>query len=308
MTVLVVAEVFGGKLQKATKAAVAAAQALGGAEVLVACPDAMRVAKQAAALKGVKRVLACDADFFDSHLPEDFAPLAARLAQGVEAVAFGSGAFGKNVAPRTAALLDCPMVSDVTEILGDKTFVHPIYAGNAYETVTVSSDRYVFTVRPTAFDAAAEGGDAPIEETPAPKPASQTKLIRFIEHKSARPELTQADVVVSGGRGCGSKENFEKIIFSLADKLGAAVGASRAAVDANFTVNDNQVGQTGKIVAPSLYIAVGVSGAIQHIAGMQDSKVIVAINKDPDAAIFKHATYGLVADLNEAVPELVSKL
>lgn len=309
MTVLVIAEHNNQTLNPATLHAVAAASKLGSVHVLVAGFQAAAVAAQAAAVEGVEKVIHADAEHYQHALPEEVAPLAVALAGGYSHIAAAATAQGKNTAPRIAALLDVPQISDLTEIVDAATFVRPIYAGNAFATVQTDGSQAVLTFRTTAFAAAsAQGGNATIEQTAA-LPAQN--LSRFVgEHivQSDRPELTQAKTVVSGGRALGSAEQFNNIITPLADVLQAAVGASRAAVDAEYAPNDYQVGQTGKVVAPDLYIAVGISGAIQHIAGMQDSKTIVAINKDPDAPIFNVADYGMVGDLFEIVPQLTEAL
>ncbi|MBR5675858.1 MAG: FAD-binding protein [Neisseriaceae bacterium] len=305
MSVLVIAELNNGQLAPSVLNAVAAAQKLGGVDILVAGDSVSAAADAAKSITGVAKVLTCEA----AHLTvaEELAPLVVSLAGGYDAVAAASSSFGKNLLPRVAALLDCAMVSDVSEVVDNQTFTHPIYAGNAFETVKVNG-KVVFTVRTTAFDPAATGGSAAVESVAAPAALGISSFVGREIQKSDRPELTQARIVVSGGRGVGSKDNFNNIIVPLADALGAAVGASRAAVDSEYAPNDYQVGQTGKVVAPELYIAVGISGAIQHLAGMQDSKVIVAINKDPEAPIFNVADYGLVADLFEAAPELTAAL
>lgn len=310
MTVLVIADINGNnELQSATLHTITAAKKLGDVEVLVAGEGVNDVAGKIAQIDGVKKVLFSNAAHYKNGLAEELAPLVKSQAESYSHILFSSTAFGKNLAPRVTALLDGAQVTDVTAIQDAQTFQHPIYAGNAFETVQVGNPKIVLTVRGTAFDAAnASGGSGATEEIPATPASGKTKFVSVDIQKSERPELTSASVVVSGGRGLASKENFEKIVFPLADKLGAAIGASRAAVDAGYIPNDFQVGQTGKVVAPQLYIALGISGAIQHVAGMQDSKVIVAINKDPDATIFQIADYGLVADVNEAVPELISKL
>ncbi len=309
MTVLIIAEHDNQHLAAATRHAVTAGSKLGEVHVLVAGSGAAAVAEQAKQVAGVAKVLLADAEHYAGGLAEELAPLVVKLAADYRYVAAAASTFGKNLMPRVAALLDCPQVSDLTEIVDGKTFVRPIYAGNAFATVSSDADKLALTFRITAFaEAAASGGQAEVVQVEA---ASAQGLSRFISRelvKSDRPELTQARVVVSGGRALGSVEKFNELLQPLADKLGAAIGASRAAVDADYAPNDCQVGQTGKVVAPELYIAIGISGAIQHTAGMQDSKVIVAINKDPEAAIFNIADYGLVVDLFEAVPELTAAL
>jgi electron transfer flavoprotein alpha subunit len=309
MTALVLAEHDNRELAQATLPAVTAAAALGGdVDVLVAGHQCGEAAEAAARVKGVARVLQVEHPGYADPLAEDLALLLERLAPGYEAILAASTTHGKNVMPRLAALLDVAQLSDIVEVLGPDTFKRYIYAGNALATVRTSDAKKVITVRTTAFDAApAEGGSAAIERI---DPVDRAGLSEFAGREVSggeRPELTSARIVVSGGRGMGSGENF-RIIEELADVLGAAVGASRAAVDAGYVPNDYQVGQTGKIVAPDLYVAVGISGAIQHLAGMKDSKVIVAINKDEEAPIFQIADYGLVADLFKAVPELTAEL
>ena len=269
---------------------------------------AAAVAEQAVKVAGVEKVLLADAPHYAEALAEELAPLVVSLAVDYRYIASAADAFGKNLMPRIAALLDCSQVSDVVEIIDGDTFVRPIYAGNALVTLKCTEPKLVLTFRTTAFDAAADGGSA---ETVSAAPAPAQNISRFVSRElpqSERPELTQARVVVSGGKGLGSKENFDVVLTPLADVLGAAIGASRAAVDAEYAPNDYQVGQTGKVVAPELYIAVGISGAIQHIAGMQDSKTVVAINKDPEAAIFNAADYGIVGDLFDIVPQLTVAL
>ena len=259
-------------------------------------------------MAGVEKVLLADAPHYAEALAEELAPLVVSLAADYRYIASAADAFGKNLMPRIAALLDCSQVSDVVEIIDGDTFVRPIYAGNALVTLKCTEPKLVLTFRTTAFDAATDGGSA---ETVSAAPALAQNISRFVSRElpqSERPELTQARVVVSGGKGLGSKENFDAVLTPLADVLGAAIGASRAAVDAEYAPNDYQVGQTGKVVAPELYIAVGISGAIQHIAGMQDSKTVVAINKDPEAAIFNAADYGIVGDLFDIVPQLTAAL
>ena len=304
MAVLVVAEHDNEALKPATLNAVTAAAKLGDVHVLVAGLDCQAVAEAAATVAGVSKVLVCDDAACAHGLAENLAPLLVGLAGGYSALLAPATAGGKNLMPRVAALLDVAQISEITEVLSEDTFVRPIYAGSAMATVQSGDAIKVITVRITGFDAAAEGAAAaPIEAVPA---APASPLSSFVGHqltRSERPELTSAPVVISGGRGMQSGDNFH-LLEAIADKLGAAVGASRAAVDAGFVPNDYQVGQTGKVVAPDLYIAVGISGAIQHLAGMKDSKVIVAINKDEEAPIFQVADYGLVADLFEAMPAL----
>ena len=309
MSVLIIAEHDNQQLNPATLHAVSAAAKLGDVHVLVAGEAAGAVAEAARKISGVSKVLLAEAPHYAAGLAEELAPLVVQLAADYSSIGATATAFGKNLLPRVAALLDVQQVSDLTEVVDEKTFVRPIYAGNAFKTLRSKQDKLVLTFRATAFEAATvEGGNAEIVEAPA-TPAQN--LSRFISREliqSDRPELTQAKVVVSGGRALGSAEQFKNIMEPLADSLGAAIGASRAAVDAEYAANDTQVGQTGKVVAPQLYIAVGISGAIQHTAGMQDSKVIVAINKDPDAPIFNIADYGLVGDLFEVVPQLTAAL
>lgn len=309
MTVLVIAEVEGNTLKSSTLNTITAAAKLGEVHVLVAGAAAKGAADAAAKVSGVARVVYAEATGLEHNLAENLTPVIVNLARKYSHILAPASSFGKNVMPRVAALLDVQQVSDIISIESEDTFKRPIYAGNAIATVKSADNPKIITVRGTAFAAAAtEGGSAAVESLTAGE--GDVQLTRFVGQelsKSERPELTSAKVIVSGGRGMGSGDNF-KIIEALADKLGAAVGASRAAVDAGFAPNDWQVGQTGKIVAPQLYIAVGISGAIQHLAGMKDSKVIVAINKDPDAPIFQVADYGLVADLFTAVPEMTSAL
>ena len=305
MAILVIAEHNNGALGAATLNTVAAAQKIGGdIAVLVAGQNVGGVAEAAAKIAGVSKVLVADNAAYAHQLPENVAPLIAELGKGYSHVLAAATTNGKNFLPRVAALLDVDQISEIIEVVSADTFKRPIYAGNAIATVQSSAAVKVITVRGTGFDAvAAEGGSAAVEAVSGPADAGKSAFVGEELAKSDRPELTAAKIVVSGGRGMGNGDNF-KILYALADKLGAAVGASRAAVDAGFVPNDMQVGQTGKIVAPQLYIAVGISGAIQHLAGMKDSKVIVAINKDEEAPIFQVADYGLVADLFEAVPEL----
>lgn len=309
MSVLVIAEHDNASLKVATLNTVAAAAKIGGdIAVLVAGSGCATAAKAAAAVAGVKKVLVADAPQYKDHLAENLAALVVALAGGYTHVLAPATSFGKNVAPRIAALLDVAQISDIVEVKGADTFVRPIYAGNALATVQSADKIKVITVRTTGFDAAAaSGGSAATENATAVADTGLSSLVGRALTKSERPELTSARVVVSGGRGMGSGENF-KLLEPLADKLHAAMGASRAAVDAGFVPNDWQVGQTGKIVAPDLYIAVGISGAIQHLAGMKDSRVIVAINKDEEAPIFQVADYGIVGDLFQIVPELVKEL
>jgi electron transfer flavoprotein alpha subunit len=309
MTVLVVAEHDNAGLRAATLNTVTAAQRIGGpVHILVAGSSCGGAAAAAARVPGVEKVRVVDAPHYVHPLAESIAALVVALAEGYSHILAAATTTGKNFMPRVAALLDVAQVSDIVAVDSADTFVRPIYAGNALATVQSGDRIKVITVRTTGFDAApAQGGSAGLEQVSAAADPGQSRLLAQELTKSARPELTAARVIVSGGRGMGSGENF-KILEALADKLGAAVGASRAAVDSGFVPNDYQVGQTGKVVAPELYIAVGISGAIQHLAGMKDSKVIVAINKDGEAPIFQVADYGLVADLFQVVPELTSKL
>jgi len=309
MAVLVIAEHDNAALKPTTLNTVAAAQKIGGAiHILVAGSNCGAAALAAAKVGGVEKVRVVDAAQYAHPLAESLAALVVPLAEGYSHILAPATTTGKNFMPRVAALLDVAQISDIVAVESGDTFVRPIYAGNALATVQSSDPIKVITVRATGFDAApAEGGAAAVETASAAADPGLSKLIGQELTKSERPELTSARVIVSGGRGMGSGENF-KILEALADRLGAAVGASRAAVDSGFVPNDYQVGQTGKVVAPELYVAVGISGAIQHLAGMKDSKVIVAINKDAEAPIFGVADYGLVADLFQAVPELTSKL
>ena len=308
--VLVVAEHDNKTIKKATLNAVAAAQKIGGdLHLLVAGHQAGDAAKAASQIAGVKKVLHADAPHLAEFLAENVAALVVSLAKGYSHILAPSTSNGKNVMPRVAALLDVQQISDIVAVESADTFVRPIYAGNALATVKSKDAIKVITVRTTAFDAvAATGGSAAVEAAPAPADAGVSSFVGREVSKSERPELTGAKIIVSGGRGMGSGENFTKVLEPLADKLGAAMGASRAAVDAGFVPNDWQVGQTGKIVAPDLYIAVGISGAIQHLAGMKDSRVIVAINKDEEAPIFQVADYGLVGDLFQLVPNVLEEL
>jgi electron transfer flavoprotein alpha subunit len=309
MSVLVVAEHDNAGIKPATLNTVAAATELGGdVEVLVAGDGCDGAAEAAAKIAGVAKVLKADAPHLGHGLAENLAPLVARLAEGHSHVLAPATTFGKNVMPRVAALLDAQQISEISKIDGPDTFERPFYAGNAIATVKSTDAIKVITVRGTGFDAApAEGGSASIEDVDAGADAGLSSFVGQELTKSDRPELTTAKIIISGGRGMQSGENFT-LLEAVADKLNAAIGASRAAVDAGFVPNDYQVGQTGKVVAPELYIAVGISGAIQHLAGMKDSKVIVAINKDEEAPIFQVADYGLVADLFKALPELAEEL
>jgi len=308
MSVLVIAEHDGKLLKSGSANAVTAATQMGGdVTVLVAGHQCAEAARAAAKLAGVKRVLHSDAPHYKGSLAENLAALIVPLAPQYSHVVAPATGFGKNLMPRVAALLDVQQISEISAVMAPDTFVRPIYAGNVLITVKSSDKIKVVTVRATGFDAAAEGGSAPVETLAAGPDAGLSKFNGQELTKSARPELAAARIIVSGGRGMGSADNF-KILEALADKLGAAVGASRAAVDSGYVTNDYQVGQTGKIVAPELYIAVGISGAIQHLAGMKDSKVIVAINKDAEAPIFAVANYWIVEDLFKAVPELTAEL
>jgi electron transfer flavoprotein alpha subunit len=309
MKTLVLVEHDNRHVKDATLATVTAAAKLGEAHLLVAGKDCRAVAEAAAKIAGVGKVHLADDAAYEHQLAENVAPLVADLMESHDAFLAPATTTGKNIAPRVAALLDVMQVSDIISVEGESSFTRPIYAGNAIATVESSDTKLVVTVRGTAFDkAAAEGGSAAIEEVSGPGDAGLSSFVKLEAEESERPELTSAKVIVSGGRALKDGETFDKLILPLADKLKAAVGASRAAVDAGYVPNDYQVGQTGKIVAPDLYIAIGISGAIQHLAGMKDSKVIVAINKDADAPIFQVADIGLVADLFDAVPELTEKL
>jgi electron transfer flavoprotein alpha subunit len=310
MPILVVAEHDNAAVRKSTLNAVAAAQKIGGdIHVLVAGHQAAPAAKAAAQIPGVAKVLHADAPHLGEFLAENVAALVVQLGKGYSHVLAPSTSNGKNVMPRAAALLDVQQISDIAGVESADTFVRPIYAGNALATVKSKDPIKVITVRTTAFDAVpASGGNAPVETVAPPADSGLSSFVSREVSKSERPELTAAKIIVSGGRGMGSGENFTKVLEPLADKLGAAMGASRAAVDAGFVPNDWQVGQTGKIVAPDLYFAVGISGAIQHLAGMKDSRVIVAINKDEEAPIFQVADYGLVGDLFQLVPQVVDEL
>ena len=309
MTSLVLAEHDNASLKAATLSAIMAAQQIGGdIHVLVAGKGCSGAAQAAAKVAGVSKVRVADADQYAHALAEPLAALIVSLAGDYSHLIAPATTSGKNVMPRVAALLDVAQISDISAVVSADTFVRPIYAGNALATVQSKDAKKVITVRASAFDKAkAEGGSAAVENVAAAADPALSTFVGQELSKSERPELASARIVVSGGRGMGSGENF-KIIEALADKLGAGVGASRAAVDAGFVPNDYQVGQTGKIIAPELYIAVGISGAIQHLAGMKDSKVIVAINKDPEAPIFQVADYGLVGDLFTVVPELTKAL
>jgi electron transfer flavoprotein alpha subunit len=309
MPILVIAEHDNLALKAATLNTVTAARRIGTeVHVLVAGCACAPVAAAAARIAGVAKVLIADAGQYGDQTAENLATLVVAQSAGYSHILAPATTFGKDLLPRVAALLDVAQVSDIVEVVADDTFVRPIYAGNALATVKSADPIKVITVRTTAFDAAGDGGESPIEPVAAVSAQGQTTLIGRELTKSERPELAAASIIVSGGRGLGSGENYHRLLEPLADKLGAALGASRAAVDAGFVPNDYQVGQTGKIVAPQLYVAIGISGAIQHLAGMKESKVIVAINKDPDAPIFQIADYGLVADLFQAVPELTAAL
>lgn len=309
MKTLVWVEHDNQSLKDATLSAVTAASKLGDVDLLVAGQGCGTVADAAAKIAGVGKVLVADDAAYGHALAENVAPLIVKLMDGYDAFVTPSTSNGKNVAPRVAALLDVMQISDILSVEGPDTFTRPIYAGNAIATVQSKDAKKVLTVRGTAFEkAATEGGSATVEAVSGTGDAGLSSFVSAEIAKSERPELTSAKIVVSGGRALGSSENFHKYIEPLADKLGAAVGASRAAVDAGYVPNDYQVGQTGKIVAPEIYMAIGISGAIQHLAGMKDSKTIIAINKDEDAPIFQVADIGLVADLFTAVPELTEKL
>ena len=310
MSVLVIAEHDNASVKGATLNTVTAAVACGGdVHVLIAGHNASAAAQSAAQIAGVAKVIHADAPGLEHGLAENVAAQVLAIAGNYSHILFPATASGRNVAPRVAAKLDVAQVSDITKVVSPDTFERPIYAGNAIATVQSADSVKVITVRATGFDAAAAtGGSAAVETAAATADAGKSSFMGSEIAKSDRPELTAAKIIVSGGRALGSKEKFDEVMTPLADKLGAALGASRAAVDAGYAPNDWQVGQTGKIVAPQLYIAAGISGAIQHLAGMKDSKVIVAINKDPEAPIFSVADYGLEADLFTAVPELVKAL
>ena len=307
MTILVIAEHDQQSLKAATLNTITAARQIGGdIHVLVAGANCQAAAEQAATLQGVSLVKVADAAHYQSQTADNLTALVIAQAAGYSHILAPATTFGKNLSPRIAALLDVAQISEITGVESADTFVRPIYAGNALATVKSADPVKVITVRSTAFDAVDAGNAAEIVAIAAAADTAQSTLTHRELTKSERPELGAAKIIVSGGRGLGSGENYHKLLEPLADKLGAALGASRAAVDAGFVPNDYQVGQTGKIVAPQLYVAVGISGAIQHLAGMKESKVIVAINKDPDAPIFQVADYGLVGDLFEVVPQLVS--
>jgi electron transfer flavoprotein alpha subunit len=309
MAALVIAEHDHGTLKGATLNTVTAAIACGGdVHVLVAGHNAAAAAAAAAQIAGVAKVLHADGASLAEGLAENVAAQVLAVAASYSHILFPATAGGKNVAPRVAALLDVAQVTDITKVIAADTFERPIYAGNAIATVQALDAVKVITVRTTGFDAAGQGGSAAVESITAVADSGKSSFVGRETTKSDRPELTAAKIIVSGGRAMGSSDKFNEVLIPLADKLNAALGASRAAVDAGYAPNDWQVGQTGKIVAPSLYIACGISGAIQHLAGMKDSKVIVAINKDPEAPIFSVADYGLEADLFTAVPELVNSL
>jgi electron transfer flavoprotein alpha subunit len=309
MSVLVLVEHDGGSIKDATLATVTAASKLGNVNALVVGNDVDSVAQAAAKIAGVSKVYAASAPALEHQLAEAVAPIAAKLMESHDAFLAPSTTTGKNIAPRVAALLDVMQITDILSVEGPDTFTRPIYAGNAIATVRSKDAKNIITVRTTAFEkAASEGGSASVEQIDASGDPGNSSFVSGEASESERPELTSAKVIVSGGRALGSSEQFHALIDPLADKLGAAVGASRAAVDAGYAPNDYQVGQTGKIVAPEVYIAVGISGAIQHLAGMKDSKVIIAINKDEEAPIFQVADIGLVGDLFKIVPELTEKL
>ena len=309
MTALLVAEHDNKSLKDSTNKALTAAKALGGdVHVLVAGAGCKAVADAAAKLDGVKKVLLADAPAYQHALAEPLAALIVSLAGPYDAIVAPATTNGKNVMPRVAALLDVMQVSEVSKVIGPDTFERPVYAGNAVQTVKSKDAKKILTIRTSTFQPTGEGGSAPVEAAAAAADPGISSFVGEELSKSDRPELTSAKIIISGGRAMQSRDNFTKYIEPVADRLGAAVGASRAAVDAGYAPNDWQVGQTGKVVAPDLYIAVGISGAIQHLAGMKDSKVIVAINKDEEAPIFQVADFGLVADLYQALPELEAEL
>lgn len=308
MSVLIIAEHNNQQLNPATLHAVTAAAKLGEVHILVAGSNAAAVAESAKQINGVTKVLLADAPYYGEALAEEITPLVVKLVGDYRYIGATATAFGKNLLPRIAALLDVPQISDLTEVVDNKTFIRPIYAGNAFETVQSDAPKLVLTFRATSFDAAESGGNAEVQTIEATPAQNLSRFVKRELTQSDRPELTQAKVVVAGGRALGSAEQFNALLTPLADIFGAAIGASRAAVDAEYAPNDAQVGQTGKVVAPQLYFAIGISGAIQHTAGMQDSKVIVAINKDPDAPIFSVSDYGIVGDLFDIVPQLTAAL
>ena len=312
MSNLVYIEHAHGKVQKASAVALAAANKAGGDAIAVVLGKGVDAVAAEAGKLGVSKVIVIDDDRLENYLADIYSKAVAQVAQsaGATKVWAGATAVGKDLFPRVAHILGAGMASEITEVSDDGSYVRPTYAGNAMATVTVETDTHVVTVRGTAFEAVQAGGsDAPVEKAElAGDAASKMRFVEFAETKSDRPQLTEAEIVVSGGRGLKSGENFTEVLEPLVDAMGAAMGASRAAVDAGFVPNDLQVGQTGKVVAPQLYVAVGISGAIQHLAGMKDSKVIVAINKDPDAPIFSITDYGLVADLFKAVPEMTDEV
>ncbi|MBB4216438.1 electron transfer flavoprotein alpha subunit [Rhizobium sp. BK212] len=309
MTILLLADHDNASLSDQTAKALTAASKIGGdVHVLVAGKGAKAAADAAAKLAGVSKVLLAESDALANNLAEPLAELIVSLAGSYDTILSAATSVGKNVLPRVAALLDVAQVSEIIEVISADTFKRPIYAGNAIQTVQATDAKKVITVRTASFASAAEGGSAPIETVAAVSDPALSRFVADALSASDRPELTSAKIIISGGRALGSAEKFREVILPLADKLGAAVGASRAAVDAGYAPNDWQVGQTGKVVAPQLYIACGISGAIQHLAGMKDSKVIVAINKDEEAPIFQVADYGLVADLFDVLPELQKAL
>ena len=309
MSILVIAEHDNSSIKGATLNTIAAASNINGeVTLLVAGFDISNVIDEAKTISGVSKIISCDHELYKHFLAEDFAKLVLSIANSYSYILAPATTFGKNLMPRIAAKLDISQVSDIIKVISVDTFLRPIYAGNAFATVKSTDAKKCITIRPTSFEACeTSGGSAPVEKIEATEEFKLSKFVKREEVKSDRPELGTARVVVSGGRGMQNGENF-KLITDIADKLNAAIGASRAAVDAGYISNEHQVGQTGKVVAPDLYMAVGISGAIQHLAGMKDSKVIVAINKDDEAPIFQVADYGLVADLFDAVPELDKKL
>ena len=308
MTTLLIAEHDNNNISDSVRKAITAAKEIGETvDILVAGKDCNSVADEAAKISGVNKVLICDNEIYSKHLAEPYADLIVSLAGNYNTFIAPAATTSKNYMPRVAAILDVPQVSDIISVIDNQTFEHPIYAGNAIETVKLLSEKKVITVRATAFQASEDQEAADIEAIDSAANPGLSEYISEELTESDRPELTSAKIIISGGRGMQSGDNFT-LLEAIADKLGAAVGASRAAVDAGFVPNDYQVGQTGKVVAPELYIAVGISGAIQHLAGMKDSKIIVAINKDEEAPIFQVADYGLVADLFKAIPELETAL